>query len=184
MAISNIGKTVTKLSVLAISMFVFAIYILPPIYDVFCEITGLNGKGQTTAAEVQVVEVDESREIRVTFIATNNEQMPWEFKPNDAVMIVKPGEKVNTSFFAKNTTEKMMVSRAIPSFVPSTSAPYFHKIECFCFDNQPLEAGESANMNLQFYVDPELPKSIKNITASYTIFDITDVVEENEMSQR
>lgn len=184
MADPNIGKTAFKLSMLSVAMFVFAIYVLPPIYDVFCEVTGLNGKGQTTAKEIKTVEVDESREIRVTFMATNNEQMPWEFKPNDAVMVVKPGEVANTSFFAKNTTDKMMVSRAIPSFVPSTSAQYFHKMECFCFDNQPLEPGESADMGLQFYVDPELPKSITNITASYTIFDITDVAEAEEVTQR
>jgi len=170
----NVSKTVAKLSLLAVAMFVFAIYILPPIYDVFCEITGLNGKGSTLAAVPTDIEVDETRTVRVTFIATNNEEMPWEFTPNDAVMVVKPGEIVNTSFFAKNTTQKDMVSRAVPSFVPSTAGIYFKKIECFCFNNQPLAAGESANLALQYYVDPDLPKKIKNITLSYTIFDITE----------
>jgi len=185
MADSNIGKTVAKLSVLSVAMFVFAIYVLPPIYDAFCELTGLNGKGQTEASVEQAPRViDESRTIRVTFIATNNESMPWEFRPNDAVMHVHPGEIVDTSFFAKNTTDQMMVSRAIPSFVPSSSAEHFHKVQCFCFDSQPLEAGEEADMFLQFWVDPKLPKSITNITASYTIFDITAAVQKTEVSQR
>ena len=77
-----------------------------------------------------------------------------------------------------------MVSRAVPSFVPSSSGTYFHKIECFCFDNQPLEAGESANMSLQFYVDVDVPKNIRDITLSYTIFDLTDMVKQDQVSQR
>ncbi|GAB1265407.1 cytochrome c oxidase assembly protein [Aurantivibrio infirmus] len=170
----SVTKTAAKLSLLAVSMFVFAIYVLPPVYDVFCEITGLNGKGSTLAAAPKEVDVDEARTVRVTFIATNNEQMPWEFKPNDAVMVVKPGEIANTSYFAKNTTERNMVSRAVPSFVPNTVGSYFKKMECFCFNNQPLAAGESADLSLQFYVDPDLPEKITNITLSYTIFDITE----------
>ena len=90
---------------------------------------------------------------KVLLVNTNNEQMPWIFKPNDSVMVVKPGEIVNTTFHAKNTTDKDMVSRAIPSFVPSTAAEFFKKTQCFCFDNQPLKAGESAEMGIQFYVD-------------------------------
>lgn len=182
------NKTVFWLCGLAVGMFGFALYGLPPLYDAFCEWTGLNGKGGLVAAENIPTQVVEDRQVRVTFIATNNEQMPWEFKPNDAVMIVKPGEVVDTTFYAKNTTDKDMVSRAIPSFVPSTSAEFFNKVECFCFDNQPLKAGESANMGIQFYVDAELPKSISNITLSYTIFDITESVAEaepvNELTQR
>ncbi len=186
MADSNIGKTVAKLSVLSVAMFVFAIYALPPIYDAFCELTGLNGKGQTEALVEQDAPrvIDESRTIRVTFIATNNENMPWEFRPNDPVMHVHPGEVVDTSFFAKNTTDQMMVSRAIPSFVPSSSAEHFNKVQCFCFDNQPLEAGEEADMFLQYWVDSDLPENIRDITLSYTIFDITAAVQKTEVTQR
>lgn len=178
------GKTVTKLSALAVGMFIFALYGLPPLYDAFCEWTGLNGKGGLVAAEDIPNRIVEDREVRVTFVASHNEQMPWAFKPNDPVMVVHPGEVVNTTFFAKNTTEQEMVSRAIPSFVPSTAADYFKKVECFCFDNQILAAGESTDMGIQFYVDPDLPKSINNITLSYTIFDITDASAGNKVSQR
>lgn len=186
MAERSVGNTALKLSALAVAMFVFAIYVMPPLYDAFCEITGLNGKGAEQAVAKEEMAVDESRTIRVTFTSTNNELMPWDFKPNDAVMEVHPGEIAFTSFHAKNTTDKYMVSRAIPSFAPSNAAEYFHKTECFCFDNQPLEAGESAEMGIQFYIDPNLPKSIRSISASYTIFDITEIVEESEqkVSQR
>ena len=180
----GIGKTVIKLGALAVSMFLFVFYGLVPLYDAFCDWTGLNGKGGLVAAENVATEIDNNREVRITFIATNNEQMPWEFKPNDPIMVVKPGEKTFTTFHAKNTTAHDMVSRAIPSFVPSTAADYFKKIECFCFENQTLSAGESAEMGIQFYVDPELPKNITNITLSYTIFDITEATAKAELSQR
>lgn len=179
------NNIVLKLSVLAVSMFLFVFYGLVPLYEVFCDITGLNGKGGLVAAENVPTQVVEDREVRVTFIASNNEEMPWLFKPNDPVMVVKPGQVVNTTFHAKNTTNRDMVSRAIPSFVPSTSAEYFNKTECFCFDNQPLKAGESADMGIQFYVDEDLPRNISNITLSYTIFDITEMsAESDKVTQR
>ena len=180
----GISKTVIKLSALAVSMFLFVFYGLVPLYDAFCEWTGINDQGNLVATENRPSRIDESREVRVTFIASNNEEMPWEFKPNDPVMVVKAGEIATTTFHAKNPTQHEMVSRAIPSFVPTTAADYFNKIECFCFENQTLDAGESADMGIQFYVDPDLPKNITNITLSYTIFDITESVAKAELSQR
>lgn len=182
---SSIGKTAAKLVVLAVAMFAFAVYVMPPLYYVFCDILGIDPRGSLVAVEEQSeMEVDTSRTIRITFMATNNEEMPWEFRPNDAVVEVHPGEVAYTSYFAKNTTDEYMVSRTVPSFVPSSSAEHFKKVQCFCFDNQPLAPGESADMGLQFYVDPKLPKGITNITASYTIFDITEVANEPKMTQR
>lgn len=176
MAEANVGKTAAKLAVLAVAMFGFALYVMPPLYNVFCDVLGIDGQGDLVAADKDGIQVDESRTIRVTFMATNNEEMPWEFKPNQAVVEVHPGEVANISYFAENTTDRPMVSRSVPNFVPTSSAEYFHKVECFCFENQPLGPGESADMGLQFYIDPELPKHITNITASYTIFDITEMV--------
>ena len=178
------GKIVFKLCALAAGMFLFVFYGLVPLYDAFCDWTGINGKGGLVAADSVPTRVVEDRQVRVTFIANNNEQMPWEFKPNNPVMVVKPGEIANTTFHAKNTTDRDMVSRAIPSFVPGTAADYFKKIECFCFENQTLSAGESVDMGIQFYVDPELPKNINNITLSYTIFDITEATAKADLSQR
>ncbi len=179
-----IGKTVVKLSALAVGMFLFVFYGLVPLYDAFCELTGINSKDGLIATENLPTHVVEDRDIRITFVASNNEEMPWEFKPNDPVMVVKPGEIATTTFYAKNPTDHEMVSRAIPSFIPSTAVDYFKKIECFCFENQILGAGDFANMGIQFYVDPELPKNITNITLSYTIFDITESATKAELSQR
>ncbi len=169
---TSIRKTIAKLSVLAVAMFVFAVWVMPPIYTLFCEITGLNGKtrGQYEAVEAKV---DTSRKVTVQFVAINNDDMPWHFKPSTFSMAVHPGEAVVTHFLARNATENTMVGQAVPSMVPSNATTYFHKTECFCFNKQVLAAGEEAELGLQFIVDQEIPKGIKTITLSYSLFDVT-----------
>jgi cytochrome c oxidase assembly protein subunit 11 len=166
----------TKLGVTVVAMFVFAVFIMPPLYDLFCDITGLNGKtGSAYKVEnVNELGVDTSRTIKVQFIASNNENMPWEFRPTVKTVEVHPGEPTVIHYFAHNTTTKKMVAQAVPSLVPYKAANYFHKTECFCFNQQPLEAGESAELGLSFIVDLDVPKQLNTITLSYTLFDITE----------
>ena len=156
-------------------MFMFAIFVLPPLYDLFCEITGIGGKtgGAYTATEITV---DTSREVEVQFVATNNATMPWDFYPVEHKVIVHPGESKEIIFYAKNRTGKDMVGQAIPNVLPNNAADYFLKTECFCFNNQPLAAGEEADLAVVFIIDPDLPASVNTVTLSYTIFDITDRV--------
>jgi cytochrome c oxidase assembly protein subunit 11 len=158
-------------------MFIFAIWIMPPIYDVFCEITGLNGKTGEKYVAVDAG-IDTSREITVQFIATNNESMPWVFRPHVRTMKVHPGQEVEVNYFARNPTSSDMVAQAIPSLVPFKAAEYFHKTECFCFNRQALLAGSSADLPLRFIVDRDIPKQVHTITLSYTIFDITDMSQD------
>lgn len=164
-----------KLGSWAVGMFVFAIWVMPPMYDVFCEVTGLNGK---TAGryEYETTEagIDTSRTIRVQFVATNNAGMPWEFKPNIRTIRVHPGEQTRIDYVAKNPTERAMIGQAIPSLVPFSATDYFHKTECFCFEQQPLNAGEDAELPLFFIVDRDIPEEVHTITLSYTLFDVTD----------
>ena len=169
----SVIKTTLKLSVTAVGMFVFAIFIMPPLYDVFCDITGIGGKtkGQYQAQE-QVVDIE--RVVKVQFIATNNASMPWQFKPLQYEVKVNPGEPTAVEFYAKNATGRDMIAQAIPNVSPTNAAQFFHKTECFCFNRQPLKAGEEANLGLVFIVDPELPKGVNTITLSYTLFDVTE----------
>jgi len=162
-----------KLLAIAVAMFLFAIFVLPPLYDLFCEITGIGGRtdGKYEAVEVKV---DTSRQVRVQFVAANNEQMPWEFYPMEHSVVVYPGESRAVNFFAHNTTGEDMIGQAIPSVLPNNAADYFHKTACFCFDNQPLAAGEQAELGLVFILDPDLPDNVNTVTLSYTLFDITD----------
>ncbi|UTA47909.1 cytochrome c oxidase assembly protein [Simiduia sp. 21SJ11W-1] len=165
-----------KLVALGVAMFAFAIFVMPPLYDVFCEITGLNGKtGQQYQA--REITVDTSREITVQFVATNNEAMPWVFEPGIKSIKVHPGQPIDVVYKALNPTNRDMVAQAVPSLVPFKAAQYFHKTECFCFNNQPLKAGESAELGLQFIVDLDVPKQVNTITLSYTLFDITDAMK-------
>ena len=167
----------TKLGVTVVAMFVFAIFIMPPLYDLFCDITGLNGKTADSAYQLDGTNelgVDTSRTIKVQFIASNNENMPWDFRPTIKTVEVHPGESTVIHYFAHNTTGKDMVAQAVPSLVPYKAATYFHKTECFCFNQQPLAAGESTELGLSFIVDLDIPKQVNTITLSYTLFDITE----------
>ncbi|NIB39523.1 cytochrome c oxidase assembly protein [Pseudomaricurvus alkylphenolicus] len=165
-----------KLLATSVMMFLFALYVMPPLYNLFCEVTGLNGKtgGQYQATEVVV---DTSRVVKVQFLATNNESMPWGFKPEVQSMEVHPGQEVEVRYLAFNPTGETMVAQAVPSVVPFKAAEYFHKTECFCFNQQPLDGGENAELPLRFIVDQDVPKQVHTITLSYTLFDITDKIE-------
>ncbi|PCK09383.1 MAG: cytochrome c oxidase assembly protein [Alteromonadaceae bacterium] len=166
-------KTVTKLVSLCVAMFVFAVWVMPPMYDLFCEVTGINGK---TASQYQAMsaDVDTSRTVKVKFVAINNSEMPWAFKPKDYTIEVHPGQAMTTHFIAHNPTSKIMVGQAVPSMVPSNAANYFHKTECFCFNRQTLAPGERAELGLRFIVDQDLPKRVGTIVLSYSLFDVTE----------
>ncbi len=168
--------TTAKLVAVAIAMFAFVFVVMVPLYNVLCDALGINGKTDGSQYTSVPVAVDESRTVTVQFVATNNEGMPWEFGPSVTAMKVHPGAVNDTVFFARNPLPKDMVAQAIPSISPSRAVKYFHKTECFCFNQQPLEANADAEMPLQFIVDQDLPKDIQTITLSYTIFDVTDAV--------
>jgi len=172
MSASPVRKTLVKSLFGVVGMFIFAVFIMPPLYDVFCEITGIGGK---TGGRYQATDagIDTTRTVKVQFIATNNGAMPWDFSPSVHEVIVHPGAPTEVAFYAKNRTGRDMVAQAIPSLTPFNAAEYFHKTECFCFNQQPLEAGKEADMPLVFIVDKDLPKSVKTITLSYTLFDVT-----------
>lgn len=167
--------TSIKLVGVAIGMFAFVFVVMVPLYDVLCDALGINGKTSGEAYTSVQAGIDESREITIQFVATNNDGMPWEFRPDANIMKVHPGAVNDTVFFARNPLPEAMVAQAIPSVAPSRAAQYFHKTECFCFNQQPLDGRATADMPLQFIVDRDLPSDIKTITLSYTIFDVTEM---------
>ena len=169
----SIKSLVARLLVITVGMFGFG-FALVPLYDMFCDITGLNGKTNSEAFLPLANLIDTSREVTVQFVATNNDYMPWEFKPEVFKIKVHPGEEIKTTFYAKNPSSKAMMAQAIPSVSPSRAASYFLKTECFCFNQQQLAAGEAIDMPLKFIVDRDLPTNVRTITLSYTLFDITE----------
>ncbi|MCH8134834.1 MAG: cytochrome c oxidase assembly protein [Proteobacteria bacterium] len=172
----------TLLLALAVGMFGFA-FALVPLYDVFCEITGLNGKTSGQAellAEIDRSAAQEDREVKIEFLASVARGMPWEFRPMDKEIIVRPGTMNKTTFFVRNRSNKTVIGQAVPSVSPGQAAQYLKKIECFCFEQQELMAGAEMEMGVTFYVDAELPAHINELTLSYTMFLVSDLAGSNE----
>jgi cytochrome c oxidase assembly protein subunit 11 len=163
---------ILKLSAFGLGMFAFA-YAMVPLYNTLCEVTGLNGKTGGRMRASQVDTIDTTRKIRVNFMVTNNESMPWTFQGPSASVEMHPGEVKRVDFYAHNPTTIDMVGQTIPSVAPGEAARYLKKTECFCFDEQPLKAGEAATMPVIFFLDPRIPAEIEELTLSYTLFDIT-----------
>jgi len=157
-----------KLAVLCVGMFGFG-FALVPLYDVFCEITGLGGR---TAGEAQQVteNVDLDRTVRVEFVGALASGAPWDFHPTESHMEVHPGKLYETHYFARNLTGQPLVGQATPSVSPGIAAKHFKKVQCFCFTQQEFEPHEGREMQVLFMVDPDLPEHIDTVTLGYTFF--------------
>lgn len=173
-SVNNNMRLVKRLLLGVVGMFAFG-FLLVPLYDVICDITGLNGKtgDQYALDESGEIRVDEEREVSVQFVTRSND-IGWEFRPTQRQMTVKPGEIHVVSYTVTNNTDRHMIGQAIPSVAPNAAAAHLNKIECFCFDEQPLAPGESAEMPLRFFVNPELSSRVSTLTLAYTLYDITE----------
>jgi cytochrome c oxidase assembly protein subunit 11 len=163
-------RTLRQTLLVVSGMFGF-VFALVPLYDVLCDVTGLNGKTRNERAYVADVGPDLSRTVTVEFLASVNQSMPWDFRPSVTRMKVHPGEVNQTSFFARNRTAGSMIGQAIPSVTPGLAALHFKKTECFCFTEQKFAPGEEREMPLVFMVDRDLPENISTVTLAYTFFD-------------
>lgn len=173
-----------KLAAGALAMFGFG-YALVPIYDVFCEVTGLNGKtGAITQAEAEAAAVDRQRVITVAFDTNVNAGLPWRFGPGQRRMQIHPGEIAGTLFYAENLSGRPIVGQAVPSVAPSKASPYFNKTECFCFTQQVLAPGERREMPVRFVVDPDLPEDVTTLTLSYTFFEAPAAMAESAVPEK
>ena len=150
-----------------------------PLYDLFCRVTGFGG-ATVTAAENTGTALDETVEIR--FDASLERGMPWEFRPEQRTMRVRLGE-TNLAFYrASNPTDRPVAGSASFNVAPFSAGAYFTKIDCFCFEEQVLQPGQSADMPVTFYVDPAIlddadASRVPTITLSYTFHEI-DLPEE------
>lgn len=172
-------RTVTKLVLATAVMFSFG-YALVPLYNVFCTITGLNGKtGRLTEAQAEALTVDTSRSITVEFVTNVDAQMPWEFKPLVNKVVVHPGVETQVEFEVHNWDVGSVAGQAVPSVAPNTVAKYFKKTECFCFTQQTLAADETRRMPVRFVVDPKLPPEVKVLTLGYTFFQSLQPIASN-----
>lgn len=161
-----------KLVVIAGVMFGFG-FALIPLYDKICEVTGLNNLTKVdrgAAAFARNTQVDSSRKVVVEFDA--NARGAWQFRPAVRSLEVHPGELVTVEYDLVNTRAGPTAGQAIPSYAPQHSAAYFRKLECFCFEQQALQANEKRRFPVVFVIDPKLPKDVNTITLSYTFFEV------------
>ena len=170
------GGVVARTLLVTVAMFGFG-YALVPIYDIVCDITGLNGKtGRISAAEAEASKGADAvaREITVEFVANVNVNGAWTFRPNESSMQVVPGQAYHTTFFAANPRDETRVGQATPSVSPFAAAKYFDKTECFCFTRQVFAPNGARDMPVTFVVDSDLPANVDRLTLSYTFFDSPD----------
>lgn len=163
-------ETLTKLLVVTVLMFGFG-FALVPFYKKICEVTGINNLLKADVAPVNT-QIDTTRNVVIEFDASEGPNLPWRFKPIAGSLTGHPGQLMQMDYEVVNTLNVPVTGQAIPSYAPRNAAQYFKKLECFCFKQQTLAAGETKRFPVVFVIDPDLPKDVGTITLSYTFFTV------------
>ncbi len=147
-----------------------------PLYQLFCQVTGYGGTTQRAEAAPDTVS---DQQVTVRFDGNVAKGLPWTFRPNQREVRVRLGEKTQVSYHVENKSDRAITGQALFNVTPDAAGLYFNKIACFCFSNQTLQPGETVEMPIVFYVDPDMADSeeLKNllaITLSYTFFPVDE----------
>ena len=175
-ATSSNRSMLRKLVIVSVLMFGFG-WALVPLYRKICEITGINVvtlRDVDAGSAARNTQVDLSRTVTVEFDA--NTRGAWSFRPHVSHRQVHPGELVQVTYDLANLQDRSVAGQAIPSYAPLQSAQHFRKLECFCFTQQTLAAGETRQFPVVFFIDPALPADVNTITLSYTFFEVAGAV--------
>lgn len=155
-----------------------ASYAAVPLYRVFCQSTSSGGTVKTghDVEKVETMKKDEERLLTIKFNADTAAQMRWNFRPQQPVVYVHPGETSLAFYTARNPTDKPIDGISTYNVVPFEAGAYFNKIQCFCFEEQRLNPGEEVDMPVFFYIDPDYVNdpflaTTNEITLSYTFFE-------------
>ena len=165
-----------KLVVVSVLMFGFG-WALVPLYRKICEVTGSNVvtlRDADAERAAKNTQVDTSRTVVVEFDA--NTQGAWQFRPQISHLEVHPGELVHITYDLVNLRDRSVAGQAIPSYVPLEAASHVQKLECFCFTQQTLAAGETRRFSVVFFIDPQLPREVGTVTLSYTFFEVAGAI--------
>lgn len=147
-------------------------YMLVPIYQLVCKAEGVNGKSVMSASLVgKNMQIDYSRTIKVSFVTGLHGQLKFKFIPLQRHIEIHPGERKLIYFYAENQTGHELTVQAIPSVTPVDAARFLKKTECFCFTQQYFFVAEKADMPVYFFIEPNIPRDVKEVTLAYTLFD-------------
>ena len=166
------NRTAMLMALLGLAMLGLA-FASVPLYRLFCQVTGFGGTTQRAEAAPGAV----AGEIGVRFDANVTSGLPWKFEPVDKRVDIAPGARTKISYRATNLVARATTGRAVFNVSPAAAGQYFNKIECFCFTEQTLAAGQSVDMPVIFFVDPRLRddpdiKDLTEITLSYTFYPV------------
>jgi cytochrome c oxidase assembly protein subunit 11 len=161
-------RLVRRLVLLAVGMFGFG-FAMWPLYNVFCDLTGLGGRGVQIAEDIGATQKSDRR-VKIRFDATVNSGLPWMFQPQQQSSSIALGEMSEALYLAVNPNEEAIAGRAIYNVTPPEASLYFVKTECFCFTEQVLQPNETREMPVYYFIQPDLPEHIKEITLSYTFY--------------
>ena len=162
-------RTLAKLLVVAAVMFGFG-FAMVPFYRAICDALGLNSVIKADA--VANTQVDAARLLTVEFDTNLRSGLPWTFTPLEKSVRIHPGALTQVTFEIRNHSDRAVTGQAIPSYGPPQAARYFKKLDCFCFTQQTLAAGETRRMPVSFVLDASLPAEINTVTLSYTFFEV------------
>jgi cytochrome c oxidase assembly protein subunit 11 len=166
------NRTVAAVCVAFFAGMVGMAYAAVPLYAMFCQMTGYGG---TTQRVTQYSDRVLDRTVTVRFDANVSGGVPWEFQPLQRDVTMRIGETAEVAYRATNLFDRPSAGRATFNVTPELAGAYFNKVECFCFTDTTLKAGERVDMPIVFYVDPAIEnvpelKNMKTITLSYTFF--------------
>lgn len=171
MAIERHKKTALTLAVLVVAMLGGA-YASVPLYRLFCQVTGFDGTPMRAEAKSHTVT---DRTMIVRFDANVAPDLPWGFKPEQTTQTIKIGENRIAYYKAVNRSDRPVTGTAVFNVTPEKAGAYFRKVQCFCFENQTLKAGQAMDMPVLYYIDPEWVSDpdmadVREVTLSYTFF--------------
>ena len=165
-------RTALRMALVALAMLGLA-FASVPLYRAFCQLTGFDG----TPLRAEKAPGAVAGQIGVRFDANINSALPWRFEPVQETVHIAPGARTQIFYRATNLTARTTTGQAVFNVSPEIAAPYFSKIECFCFSEQTLKGGQSVDMPVVFFVDPRImkdpdTKNIDEITLSYTFYPV------------
>ena len=163
------NRMLTRLSIVAVAMFGFG-FALVPFYDHICRALGVNSLVERSEAAANT-QVDRTRMVTIELDA-NAHGMPWRFQPTVRHLEVHPGEVVHVEYEVANVRNAPVTGQAVVSYGPALAGQFVRKLECFCFTQQTLAAGETRRMPVSFVLDGSLPADINTVTLSYTFFEV------------